>query len=70
MSLSTAGKHRITPFPWFDGQAEEAANQYVAIFPNSLHESGTSACDGGAPSTRRSLGDVCSFRSLERTGPS
>ncbi|MBX6356808.1 MAG: VOC family protein [Micromonosporaceae bacterium] len=25
----------ITPFLWFDNQAEEAANQYVALFPNS-----------------------------------
>lgn len=25
----------ITPFLWFDGQAEEAANHYVAIFPSS-----------------------------------
>jgi len=26
---------RITPFLWFDGQAEEAAKFYTAIFPNS-----------------------------------
>src|SRR3954464_12477742 len=26
---------RITPFLWFDTQAEEAANQYVSIFKNS-----------------------------------
>jgi predicted 3-demethylubiquinone-9 3-methyltransferase (glyoxalase superfamily) len=26
---------RITPFLWFDGQAEEAANLYVSIFPGS-----------------------------------
>jgi predicted 3-demethylubiquinone-9 3-methyltransferase (glyoxalase superfamily) len=26
---------RITPFLWFDGQAEEAAEFYVSIFPNS-----------------------------------
>lgn len=26
---------RITPFLWFDGQAEEAAAFYVSIFPNS-----------------------------------
>jgi predicted 3-demethylubiquinone-9 3-methyltransferase (glyoxalase superfamily) len=26
---------RITPFLWFDHHAEEAANFYVAIFPNS-----------------------------------
>lgn len=26
---------RITPFLWFDDQAEEAAKHYVSIFPNS-----------------------------------
>lgn len=26
---------RITPFLWFDGQAEAAANHYLSIFPNS-----------------------------------
>ena len=26
---------RITPFLWFDSQAEEAANFYVSVFPNS-----------------------------------
>jgi predicted 3-demethylubiquinone-9 3-methyltransferase (glyoxalase superfamily) len=26
---------KISPFLWFDGQAEEAANFYVSIFPNS-----------------------------------
>jgi len=26
---------RITPFLWYDTQAEEAANLYVSIFPNS-----------------------------------
>lgn len=25
----------ISPFLWFDGQAEEAANFYVSVFPNS-----------------------------------
>jgi len=27
--------HRLTPFLWFDTQAEEAANFYVSVFPNS-----------------------------------
>jgi predicted 3-demethylubiquinone-9 3-methyltransferase (glyoxalase superfamily) len=27
--------HRITPFLWFDTQAEEAAKHYVSIFKNS-----------------------------------
>jgi predicted 3-demethylubiquinone-9 3-methyltransferase (glyoxalase superfamily) len=26
---------RITPFLWFDSQAEQAANLYVSVFPNS-----------------------------------
>ena len=26
---------KITPFLWFDGQAEEAANFYISLFPNS-----------------------------------
>jgi predicted 3-demethylubiquinone-9 3-methyltransferase (glyoxalase superfamily) len=26
---------RITPFLWFDDQAEEAANFYVSVFKNS-----------------------------------
>jgi predicted 3-demethylubiquinone-9 3-methyltransferase (glyoxalase superfamily) len=31
-------KQRITPFLWFDDQAEEAANFYVSIFKNSRSE--------------------------------
>jgi predicted 3-demethylubiquinone-9 3-methyltransferase (glyoxalase superfamily) len=27
--------HRITPFLWFDGNAEEAMNFYVSVFPNA-----------------------------------
>lgn len=30
---------KITPFLWFDGKAEEAANFYVSIFKNSKIES-------------------------------
>jgi len=26
---------KITPFLWYDGNAEEAMNYYVSIFPNS-----------------------------------
>jgi predicted 3-demethylubiquinone-9 3-methyltransferase (glyoxalase superfamily) len=30
---------RITPFLWFDGQAEEAANFYVSVFKNAkIHD--------------------------------
>lgn len=28
-------KHKITPFLWFDGNAEEAMNFYVSVFKNS-----------------------------------
>ena len=28
-------KQKITPFLWFDNQAEDAMNHYVSIFPNS-----------------------------------
>jgi predicted 3-demethylubiquinone-9 3-methyltransferase (glyoxalase superfamily) len=40
-------KQRITPFLWFDGQAEEAAKFYVSIFPNSKVLSTSRYCEGG-----------------------
>jgi predicted 3-demethylubiquinone-9 3-methyltransferase (glyoxalase superfamily) len=33
--MTSIQKQKITPFIWFDGQAEEAANHYVSIFKNS-----------------------------------
>ena len=33
--MSTKISQRITPFLWYDSQAEEAANFYVSIFKNS-----------------------------------
>jgi predicted 3-demethylubiquinone-9 3-methyltransferase (glyoxalase superfamily) len=27
--------YKITPYPWFDDQAEEAANFYISLFKNS-----------------------------------
>lgn len=33
--MKSVQTQRITPFLWFDSQAEEAANYYVSIFPNS-----------------------------------
>lgn len=33
-----ATTNKITPFLWFDGQAEEAARFYTSIFPNSKIE--------------------------------
>lgn len=37
---------KITPFLWYDSQAEEAANFYVSIFPNS--KIGAITCYGTA----------------------
>lgn len=38
---------KITPFLWFDGQAEEAMNYYVSIFKNSKVLSVNRAGEGG-----------------------
>jgi len=38
---------KITPFLWFDGRAEEAANFYTAIFPNSKIVSMTRSGEAG-----------------------
>lgn len=38
---------KITPFLWFDGKAEEAANFYVSIFKNSKIEAVTRYGDAG-----------------------
>ncbi len=38
---------KITPFLWFDGQAEEAMNYYVSIFKNSKVVSVNRAGEGG-----------------------
>ena len=35
MLLQSKYKQKITPFLWFDKEAEEAMNFYVSIFPNS-----------------------------------
>ena len=40
-------KQRITPFLWFDSQAEAAANFYVAIFPKSQIIGATHYGDAG-----------------------
>ena len=40
--------HKITPFLWFDGQAEEAMNLYVSIFKNSKVDSVSRGPDGKA----------------------
>ena len=38
---------KITPFLWFDGQAEQAANFYVSLFPNSRITATTRYGDAG-----------------------
>jgi len=42
----TIRKQKITPFLWFDGNAEEAANFYVSIFTNSKVKSLSRGPDG------------------------
>jgi predicted 3-demethylubiquinone-9 3-methyltransferase (glyoxalase superfamily) len=43
----TIGSPRITPMLWFDTQAEEAANFYTSIFPNSRITSLARSGEGG-----------------------
>jgi predicted 3-demethylubiquinone-9 3-methyltransferase (glyoxalase superfamily) len=38
---------KISPFLWFDTQAEEAANSYVSIFDNSRIVSTNQYLEGG-----------------------
>ncbi len=39
---------KITPFLWYDNQAEQAANFYVSLFPNSKVHSVSRGPDGNA----------------------
>jgi predicted 3-demethylubiquinone-9 3-methyltransferase (glyoxalase superfamily) len=48
---------KITPFLWFNGQAEEAANFYTSIFKNSKIVSVT-RCGEGGPGPRGSVMSV------------
>jgi predicted 3-demethylubiquinone-9 3-methyltransferase (glyoxalase superfamily) len=47
---------RITPFLWFDDQAEEAANFYVSVFKNSKVKT-TTHYTGEEPSGQKGSGD-------------
>jgi predicted 3-demethylubiquinone-9 3-methyltransferase (glyoxalase superfamily) len=47
-------KRKITPFLWFDGKAEEAANLYVSIFKNSKVV-GVTHCEDVGPGTKASV---------------
>lgn len=51
---------KITPFLWFDNQAEEAANFYVSIFPNSKVK-GMTHYTGEEPSGRKGAVMTVSF---------
>ena len=49
---------KITPFLWFDNQAEEAANYYVSIFPNAKILNVARYSEGGAQASERPRGSV------------
>ena len=49
---------RITPFLWFDTQAEEAANFYISIFPNSKIRGVTRYDEAGEKVAGRPRGSV------------
>jgi predicted 3-demethylubiquinone-9 3-methyltransferase (glyoxalase superfamily) len=49
---------KITPFLWFDNQAEEAVNFYIAIFNNSKIVSVARYGEAGAEASGRSKGTV------------
>ena len=49
---------KITPFLWFDSEAEEAMNYYLSIFKMA----GSSATICGERTKRRSGGPVCPLK--------
>lgn len=49
---------RITPFLWFDTQAEEAARFYVSLFPSSRVAGMTRYGEAGAKAAGRPAGSV------------
>ena len=49
---------RITPFLWFDEQAEEAARYYVSVFPNSTVVSTTRYDEATARAAGRPAGSA------------
>ena len=53
-----ATMQRITPFLWYDGQAEEAARHYVSIFPNSRILGTTRYDEAGAQASGQPKGSV------------
>ena len=49
---------KITPFLWFDDQAEQAASYYVSVFPNSTINRITHYTEGGREHHRQPPGKV------------
>lgn len=49
---------KITPFLWFDDKAEEAANFYVSVFPNSEIRNVARYTESGAEASGRPNGSV------------
>ncbi len=52
--MATISTQKITPFLWFDGNAEEAARFYVSVFKNS-HIGAISHYGEGAPAPKGSV---------------
>jgi predicted 3-demethylubiquinone-9 3-methyltransferase (glyoxalase superfamily) len=50
--------NRITPCLWFDENAEEAANFYASLFPNSKILSMARYGDAGAEASGQKKGEV------------
>ena len=57
-ALSCEKLQKITPFLWFDNQAEEAVNFYTSIFKNSKIKSVARYGDAGAEASGRPKGTV------------
>ena len=57
-SIPMAKPQRISPFLWFDSQAEEAANFYTSIFPNSRIGDTARTTAEAAEHTGRPVGSV------------
>ena len=53
-----ASVQKITPFLWFDTEAEEAAKYYVSIFKNSKIEKISRYGEGGQETHKRPVGSV------------
>jgi len=49
---------RVTPFLWFDSQAEEAATFYTSVFPNSKIRATSRYDDATAKAAGRPPGTV------------